>query len=225
MKKIILFSFLLTSLFSCIEINDDISINSDGTGTFKYVVNLSDSKMKVNSILALDSLDGKKVPKIDEIKELISEYKTKLSLKEGISNVKVETDFTNFILRFQCDFEDVTSLQKAIREIAIEKDKKNEYKELSYTWLHWDGTKLIRSVPNIAAETIVKLKKEDSEALKNGKYTSVTRFDRIIDKCENSRAIISKNGSACMIKTTPYALFQNLEILENTIHLSTTKKQ
>jgi hypothetical protein len=224
MKKILLFLFLILSLVSCIEINDDITINSDGSGTFKYVVNLSDSKMKVNSILALDSLDGKKVPSIDEIKEIISEYKTKLSNKEGISNVKVETDFTNFILRFQCDFKNVTALQQAIREIAIEKDKKQEFKEINHVWLAWDVNKLIRSVPSLTTETVQKLKKEDSDALKTGKYTSVTRFDRLIDKCENPKAIISKNGTACMIKTNPYALLQDLQILENTIYLTNTKK-
>jgi hypothetical protein len=224
MKKFLLFLFLILSLVSCIEINDDITINSDGSGTFKYVVNLSDSKMKVNSILALDSLDGKKVPSIDEIKEIISEYKTKLSNKEGISNVKVETDFTNFILRFQCDFKNVTALQQAIREIAIEKDKKQEFKEINHVWLAWDVNKLTRSVPSLTTETVQKLKKEDSDALKTGKYTSVTRFDRLIDKCENPKAIISKNGTACMIKTNPYALLQDLEILENTIFLTNTKK-
>lgn len=224
MKKILLFLCLILSLVSCIEINDDITINSDGSGTFKYVVNLSDSKMKVNSILALDSLDGKKVPSIDEIKEIISEYKTKLSNKEGISNVKVETDFTNFILRFQCDFKNVTALQQAIREIAIEKDKKQEFKEINHVWLAWDVNKLTRSVPSLTTETVQKLKKEDSDALKTGKYTSVTRFDRLIDKCENPKAIISKNGTACMIKTNPYALLQDLEILENTIFLTNTKK-
>jgi hypothetical protein len=222
--KYLLFFSLIFIFASCIEINDDLKINSDGSGTFKYVVNLSESKTKVNTMLALDSLDGKKVPSLDEIKEIISEYKAKIDSKSGISNVSVETDFTNFILRFSCDFDDVLSLQKAIREIAIEKDKKQEFKEINHTWLEFDDNKLIRSVPSLTTETIQKLKKEDSEALKNGKYTSVTRFDKEIEKCENPKAIISKNGTACMIKTSPYLLLKNLDILENTIYLSSSKK-
>ena len=63
MPKFIPFIFLvLFGLSSCIEIIDDLSLKSDGSGTFKYSVNLSSSKIKVNSILALDSIDGKKVP-------------------------------------------------------------------------------------------------------------------------------------------------------------------
>jgi hypothetical protein len=222
--KYLLFFSLIFIFASCIEINDDLKINSDGSGMFKYVVNLSESKTKVNTMLALDSLDGKKVPSLDEIKEIIAEYKMKIASKNGISNVSVETDFTNFILRFSCDFDDVVSLQKAIREIAIEKDKKQEFKEINHTWLEFEDNKLIRSVPNLTTETIQKLKKEDSEALKNGKYTSVTRFDKEIEKCENPKAIISKNGTACMIKTSPYLLLKNLDILENTIYLSSSKK-
>ena len=47
---------------------DELTIHDDGSGTLKYAINLSSSRVKVNSILALDSLDGKKVPSIEDIK-------------------------------------------------------------------------------------------------------------------------------------------------------------
>ena len=50
---------------------DELTIHDDGSGTLKYAINLSSSRVKVNSILALDSLDGKKVPSIEEIKTKI----------------------------------------------------------------------------------------------------------------------------------------------------------
>lgn len=224
MKKIIYVLALTFSLSSCVDIIDDITINSDGSGTFKYNVNLSQSKVKVNSILALDSLDGKRVPSIEEIKTIINEYKEKIESKEGISNVKVETDFTNFILRFQCDFTNVQVLQKAIREIVIEKDKNQEIKEINHIWLTWDGTKLVRSVPSLTAQTTKRLKQEDAEALKKGTYTTITRFDRPIEKCENPQALISPTKLACKVKTNPYSLIQNLSLLENTIYLTLLKK-
>lgn len=224
MTKIFCFVVLLFSLVSCVEIIDDISMNSDGSGTFKYVVNLSGSKVKVNSVLALDSLDGKRVPSIEEIKNIIAEYKVKLGDKEGISNVKVETDFDNFILRFQCDFSNVLALQKAIREIVIEKDKSEDLKEINHIWLSWDGTKLTRSVPSLTTETTKKFKGEDIEALKKGSYSTITRFDRQIEKSENPLAVIAPSKLACRIKTNPYELINNLKILENTIYLSNIKK-
>jgi hypothetical protein len=50
-------------LTSCIELIDDITINSDGSGKLKYSINLSSSKTECNSLILLDSLNGYKVPK------------------------------------------------------------------------------------------------------------------------------------------------------------------
>lgn len=224
MRNLIILLLPLFFFTSCVEIIDELILNSDGSGTFKYVVNLSQSQIKVNSVLALDSLDGKKVPSIPEIKKIIQEYKVKLENKEGISNVKVDTDFTYFILKFSCDFDNVDNLQQAIKEIAIEHDKKQEFKEFSHIWLSWDGTKLTRSVPALTQQTTQKLKREDSEALKKGKYTSITRFDRMIDHCDNPTAKIPPSKLVCAVITTPYALIQNIKLLENTIYLTAEKK-
>jgi hypothetical protein len=224
MKKFLVFIGLFFVVVSCVDIVDDISIKSDGTGTFKYSVNLSGSRVKVNSILALDSLDGKKVPSIPEIKEKINRYKEILSQKEGISNVKVESDFTNFIFKFQCDFTSVVHLQKALKEFVLEESKNKTIKDLETNWLIWEMNKLSRSVPSMTTDFTSKLKKEDAEALKRGNYMSISRFDKTIEKVDNPAALISANKQAVMIKSTPYALIQNLKVLENIIYLSENKK-
>jgi hypothetical protein len=69
-----------------------------------------------------------------------------------------------------------------------------------------------------------KLKKEDAEALKRGNYMSISRFDKTVEKVDNPAALISANKQAVMIKSTPYALIQNLKVLENIIYLSENKK-
>lgn len=224
MKKILVFIGLFFTIVSCVDIVDDIYIKTDGTGTFKYSVNLNGSKVKVNSILALDSLDGRRVPSIPEIKEKINRYKEIFSQKEGISNVKVESDFTNFIFKFQSDFESVTHLQKALKDLVLEESKNKNFKDLEANWLVWEMNKLTRSVPSMTTDFTSKLKKEDAEALKTGKYLCISRFDKLVDKVENTSALISSNKQAVMIKTTPYALIQNLKLLENTIYLTDNKK-
>ena len=219
--KYLVFLVVFFSLTSCVEIIDDLSFKSDGSGTFKYTINLSASKVRVNSILALDSLDGKKVPSIQEIKDKIAKYKEIISQKEGISNVKVETDFTNFILKIQCDFTSIIALQKAVKEIVLDESKNK--KEIESYWLIWEGNRLTRSIPSITEDLTSRLKKEDIEGLKKGNYMSITRFDRPIEKCENSASLISANKMAVMLKNSPYALIQNLNLLENTIVLSDKK--
>lgn len=222
--KHILFVSLLLIFSSCVEIIDDISIKSDGSGTFKYTVNLSSSKVKVNSFLALDSLDGKKVPSLSDIQEKIALYKAKIEQKEGISNVKVDANYTDFILKFQCDFKSVDALQKAFKDIVIEENKNKEIKEINHDWLDWDGTKLTRSVPTLTTQTTEKLKAEDAEALKNGTYVSISRFDRPVEKFDNSNAQLSANKMAVMVRSNTYSLAQNIGLLENTIYLYGVKK-
>jgi hypothetical protein len=224
MQKTILFLLILIGFTSCVEIFDDISFKSDGSGTFKYNVNLSSSKLKINSILALDSLDGKKVPSLNEIKAKIEEYRLKLEEKEGITNVKVETNFTEFILRFSCDFKSADAFQDAIKEIVTEESKDREMNELKTDWLTWEPGKMQRSVPTLTTKLTERLKKEDAEALKKGNYVSITRFDKPIERTENTNAKISPNKMAVMIKTNPYSLVQNIALLENTIYFNTTKK-
>jgi hypothetical protein len=214
---------LLFSLTSCLEIIDDISLNADGSGTFKYTINLSSSKSRVNSILNLDSLDGKKVPSIDEIKTRISSFKTNLENQEGVSNVTIETDYENFFFRLTCNFESVTALQDGLKKVIEDETSENDIPELEHNWLSWDGSKLVRSIPEITIKKAKELSSEDIELLKLGTYTSISRFPRNVLKCDNLSATISKNYLNVMIKTNPYALSQNSNLLENTIYLVPNK--
>jgi hypothetical protein len=224
MPKFVPFALILIfSLSSCIEIIDDLSIKSDGSGTFKYTVNLSSSKIKVNSILALDSIDGKKVPSIDEIKQKIVQFVKTLEAQDGISNVKVEENYTDFIFKFQCDFTGVAALQDGLKQSIVILTKEKSIPQLEHNWLTWDGNKLIRSIPEITGKKINELEDIDIELLKKGSYTSITRFDKTVEKFENQSAQLSKSKMAVMVKTDTYRLKGNQDILENTIYLNTSK--
>lgn len=224
MIKFISFSIVLIfCLSSCIEIIDDLSIKSDGSGTFKYTVNLSSSKIKVNSILALDSIDGKRVPRIEEIKEKISQFVKTLDAQNGISNVKVDENYTEFIFKFQCDFTSVSTLQDGLKQSIVILTKEKSIPQLEHNWLTWDGTKLVRSIPEITGKKINEINDSDIELLKKGTYTSITRFDKAVDKFENQSAQLSKSKMAVMVKTDTYRLKENQDILENTIYLTTSK--
>lgn len=218
-----LIGFLLLTLTSCIEIIDDITINNDGSGTLKYTVNLSASKVKINSILALDSLEGQRVPSKDEILNRMESISKKLASKPGISNVDIETDMTNFVFKIKCDFSSINALQTAVKDIIREESNDKSLKELEHSWLSWDGNKLVRSIPDVTLERIKNLKQEDAELLRQGNYTSITRFERPVDRFENPNAKLAGNKLAVMIKTNPYLLTQNYNLLENTIYLTPNK--
>ena len=215
--------FCALSLSSCIELIDDIKINNDGSGTLKYTVNLSSSKVKVTSILALDSINGIRVPSISELNERIADFQKKLDTKPGISNVTVESDFENFVFKLRCDFTSVTALQTAIKEVVRDELRDKNVPELDAIWLNWDGQKLVRSIPEISVKKTTEFQQEDIVLLKQGTYTSITRFERPVDHYDNPSAQISANKMNVMIKTNPHSLSQNTTLLDNIIYLTPLK--
>jgi len=208
---------------SCIEIIDDLIINNNGSGIIKYTINLSSSKVKVNSILALDSLHGKKVPKIPEIKQKITAFKMHLSAQKGISNVLIDDNYTDFIFKFSCNFSSVQELQTALQESLAKIIEDKSIAESEAKWIEWDGSVLTRSVPSITSEKFKRIDKKDDELLKQGTYTSITRFDRQIEKFDNEKSKLSKSLTALMLRVDTYSLKENEKLLENRIFLGKMK--
>ena len=223
MKKILLLLTLFVSLVSCIEISDDLTIHNDGSGTLRYKINLSASKVKVNSILALDSLDGKKVPSIQEISGKVGEFAKILDAQTGISNVLIEENYTDFILKFSCDFTSIMALQAGLANAIEAVSKEKLGPEADEIWITWDGNKLKRSIPAFARAKVKAFKSNDLELLKEGTYTSITRFDRPIEKFDNTLGTLSKSKTAVMVKTSAFSIKENQDLLENTIYLISTK--
>ena len=163
MKVLISISiFLLFILSSCIEIIDDISINDDGSGTFKYSINLSQSKVKVNSYLALDSINGEKVMKLPDVKSKVLIFKNNLKLQPGISNVVISENYEDYIIKIQCDFDNLSNLQKGIQK-SISLTLGGE--ETNYEWISFNNNVFFRSVPDLTNQISEKLSKEINEEL------------------------------------------------------------
>lgn len=218
--KVVLGLLVLLSFVSCIEISDDITIHNDGSGTFRYKINLSASKIKVNSILALDSLDGKPIPSIAKISAKINEFVRILDAQNGISNVLVEENYTDYIFKLSCDFKNIKQLQDAIRLSVAQITDDKVTAPMDQYWLNWDGNMLVRNIPTYITQQIKSYKIQDLDLLKEGVYTSIARFDRPVASCQNKLSVISKNQMAVLVKTNTYALKENQHLLDNTIVLS-----
>ena len=223
MKKHLSIILLCLITSSCLEILDDISFNIDGSGTFKYTVNLSSSQVKLNSILALDSIDGKKVPSINEIQEKIEVFTELLSAQEGISNVYIDTNYQQFIFKIQCDFSNVIDLQRGFESSLKETLTQLENEEIAYDWITWDGQVMVRKVPDLDRWPLPSIKTEDSELLKKGYYTSITRFENKVNYFENPAAKLSKNERAVMLRKSAFEVFNDHKVMDNIIHVDSTR--
>src|SRR6187431_2749099 len=99
MKKIY-FIPLLCFVFmfqSCFEVIEDVKVRDDGSGHFNFVINFSQSKTKINSILKMQNINGRKIPSKEEIKNEASKLEELAQNTSGISNVKTNLDLTNYI--------------------------------------------------------------------------------------------------------------------------------
>lgn len=219
--KLLLLILSLLCLTSCIELLDDITLNSDGSGKFKYLVNLSSSKTKANSILALDSIDGYRVLKKPELEKKIKDFKQYMSEEPGISNVSVEYNFEDYIFKFNCDFDNVKNLQSAIKN-SIDKLSVTEYQS-DLNWLVWQNSKLDRNIPDIATDRFGNSRWLDLQLLQTGTYTSISRFDKPVETYTNSLSKVSKSKKAIMIQVKTSELFNNPQLLKNKILLEGTK--
>lgn len=199
-------------------------MNANGSGTLNYNINLSASKVKINSIFALDSLDGKKVPSKDDVREKILQFKSIFEQQTGIEEVDLSMDFDNFMFKWQVSFANVTALQDAMKMTSQKMaGNKKDWFDDQTKWLFWGENKFTRSVPEIKNDKINQLKTDDRELLKKGTYISITRFETPVLKCDNPNAVISKNKLAVMVRADALSLSQNLNLLENTIYLSPSK--
>jgi len=203
---------------SCIDIIDELTIHNDGSGTFRYSINLSSSKAKVNSVLALDSLNGRAVPSKEEIKNNIANFKHILSKKKGISQLHIQEDYTNYLFKIQLDFSNIVTLQTAIKETINEcyaGTSSIQYNEQE--WITQYNNQLIRHTPQTIIYNIKKLERNDAEQLRLGNYTSITRFDNEIQEFENPLGQLSKNKKALLIQSNIYSLLHDPQIIDNII--------
>ena len=92
-KKLGLLLGLALMLSGCFEWIEDISFNADGSGTYKATLNLSSSKMRIKSILSLDSLNGKPIPSLDDIHHEMDRWSEKLEQHNSINKVSYTNSF------------------------------------------------------------------------------------------------------------------------------------
>ena len=200
-------------LTSCVELIDEIQLNNDGSGKFKYVINLSQSRSNVSSMLLLDSINGKKNLKLPEIKQKINSFKLTLAKQEGISNVIVVENYTDYIIKFECNFENLDKLKKAFENSLQESNttKKTE------NWVNFDKKLFYRTTPEYAVSFLKDFYVNYGEKLKNGSYTSIVRFQNEIYSFSNKLSLKSKSNMAIMTKVTPKELVENPYVLDNNI--------
>jgi hypothetical protein len=209
--------FLLFALAGCFELIEDTTIHKDGSGEYNITLNLSASQTRLNSIMALDSIDGKKVPSSAEMKKEVLEFINRMNQNDGISNAQGSLSTEEWILKFSCSFDSLPALKNALLQSSRKwnKDKKSE-SDFDHMKIEFVNNVYRRQ---ISANLDSKFKNEVQEdedygKLSEGKCVFIQRFDQNIKSVSSSKMRIAKNLKASMLMISPIEIMNDPTILD-----------
>lgn len=219
-----LFPFILFPLCalcsSCFQLIEEITVNTDGSGTLALTANLSQSRSKLASVMLLDSVNGYKVPSKKEIREELEEVSNTLRAIEGINKVSHTVDFENYILNIRFSFKNVANLND-ITTLIFDKLNIEATDASSYTYHPASKTfkRHYNPDPRVKSQ-FKKLKQADKAIFENATYTNIYRFDRSVINQSNSKAKVAASKKAVMLRCGVLDLIENKINISNTIQLA-----
>ncbi|WP_269224478.1 hypothetical protein [Flavobacterium sp. IMCC34518] len=219
MKKIYFLPLLcFTILFqSCFEVIEEVKMKDDGSGHFNFVINFSQSKTKINSVLKMQKINGYTIPSKEEIKKEANKLEELAQNTTGISNVKTNIDLTNYIFVVDLDFQKITYLNAVF--LKLKKSKKID-PSITTDYFSYNDKKFIRSQKVPIKALYDKMEKADAVVFETAKYTSVYKFDSTIKSFSNKNATPSKSKKAIKLNSSVINVINGNEKIENTITLN-----
>lgn len=200
MKSYFLPLLSLLFLTSCFEVIEEVSIKTDKSGKFSYIINLSQSRNEISTAQKVDTFMGGKIPSNAEIQSRFAEFKSNLEKQEGISGVQLKEDYDNYIFELVCQFTTVEKLQNALTKTFTSMGLKKEG-VLEFGYSYADST-FERKTGYIAEANIQKMKDLMGKSASNAKYSFVLRNENGIKSINNSLGKISPSGKSMRIGLT-----------------------
>jgi len=128
------FVLLILMCTSCFEIKEILNLEKDGTGTYQFIVDLSQSKAMLAMLENMgeeDSTTTKESP-FNEMDKSFDETRERLEAIEGIINVNSIKNEENLQFGVQFEFLTIYALNKALNRIDLDKEKKMQTEEIFF---------------------------------------------------------------------------------------------
>jgi hypothetical protein len=210
---------ILISCQSCFEIIEQLFLKNDGSGDFQLVLNMSKSKTRLNSIVKMKTINGHDVPSKEEIKSKIADIEKTLGKTAGISNVKTTADFDNYIISIACNFNKVTQINDAVKNIYLKENPKGKVSEKIYDYNAASNLFTRLNVFSFKDE-YKKLSNADKEIFATANYTSISKFEGSVNAVSNKETKISPSKKAVMLKLNALDIITEKKSIENKITLT-----
>jgi hypothetical protein len=209
--------FITVSLTSCFEIIEDVTVHRNGSGTYKFIVNMSQSKNQIDKIRTQDSILHYKVPTTAMVDARITEVKNKLQTVNGISNVVIKQDHVNYIYNLSCDFKNVSALNTAVHTIWKSYDKNAP---ASLDLYSYENGVFKRNANNSEVEHLTSIAgTQEIDLLQQADYTVICRFDTSVTSSNSMNYTLSPSKKAALYKHDVWSTIADKGKSNNTLTL------
>ncbi|MFK7972402.1 MAG: hypothetical protein AB8F95_18680 [Bacteroidia bacterium] len=115
LKLAVMAVVLAFTMSSCLTMEDHFTFNKDGSGSMKYVVDMSEMKGMMRMMMDFGEGDGE-LPM--DLPGMPSADESPLASLDGISNFSVDNDMESFKFGISFDFENSAALNQALKELG-----------------------------------------------------------------------------------------------------------
>ncbi|MEN7549119.1 hypothetical protein AAG747_14445 [Rapidithrix thailandica] len=174
----------------------------------------------MKALLALDSIDGHKVPNERSIRSEIQKAAGILNQMQGISNAKTQVDTENYIFEITCNFANVKALDEGIYQTLNSLIQTPQKTDIQKNHFVFQNQRFERNFPLNPKPEFEKLPGKYKDVLKEAIFTAIYRFPKSIKSKSNQDAKVSKTGKASMLRYSLYQIASEQKTIQNTIILN-----
>ncbi|MFM2358951.1 MAG: hypothetical protein RLY16_944 [Bacteroidota bacterium] len=204
---------------SCFDIVEQVFIKQDGSGNFQITLNFSKSKTKLNSMMKMKTVNGHPVPSQQEIKDRVAGIEKSVAKIGGISQVKSQLDFDNFIATFSCSFSKVNQLNLAVQKINAE--EKGNKENVGNLFQHDNQQKTFSRLNTLSLKKEYdKMTSADREIFTGASYTTIYKFEQSVVSVSNAAAKVAPSKKAVLLRQNVLDIITNKKNIDNKIQLS-----
>lgn len=180
-----LYLLIVVCFSSCYEILEEITVNENGGGTMRLMLNCSESRAKISSAMMMNNVADTEVPDRSAINALFARVGHSLRKVRGIDAVSYNVDFDKYIAGLRFEFKEVAAINDAMKALA------GVYKITGYNLPEYRYSKnagiFEKSYVYDAASRKFynNLKQSRKEMIEGGRFVSVCRFPYSIKSSSN----------------------------------------
>jgi hypothetical protein len=191
----------LATLFifaGCFELIEEMTLNDNGSGTYKLTYDMSASKDMINMMRSFTA--GTE----DDITTSFGGFDEGLDdieAKPGISNAEVIADSVNYVFSLKFDFDSISSLNDVLAEILSDE---NGSGVAAFTY---SGNELVRNHDSDMKSMLIDDEEDDPRfeemmmlQYKDVSFTTIYHFNKRVRNVSNDLAEIKNNGRTVEMK-------------------------